>query len=255
MVGMMQDLEYWLREHEGSVLCYSGGLDSTALLCNCISYIPKKFEAVFFELPMTTERQKRTALKNASEMGCELHIIRVGEDMLKDMLKNDSDRCYQCKKAIYSLAKEFAEDNGYQYVLSGDNYDDLSEERLGRRPAEEYGVLSPLEILGIGRCEIREFIREKGLDLIKDTCMATRYPQGTVLTEEMFRYAEECESEVRRISGLRQLRVRISGKEMTVQTSEEEMSKMMSFSDRISSILTEMGADKVTLSEEPYRNV
>jgi len=48
--------------------------------------------------------------------------------------ENPPNRCYLCKKELFSKIKRIAEDEGYKFVVEGSNYDDLGDYRPDLRP-------------------------------------------------------------------------------------------------------------------------
>ena len=241
MDGIIPELEGILRPLNDPVLCFSGGLDSTVLLRNMKEFC-KGFTVLFVRLPMNSERQVRTAKDIADYLDVPLRIETVGWDGLKGIENNGPDRCYVCKRAIYSFAKAIADGNP---ILSGDNMDDRDSERPGHRAGKELGVVNPFKDARIGKTGIRKALAEMELPfvMVKDTCMATRYPEGTFIGEREMRFAEGCESAVRKVSGLKQVRVRIHGDRALVQTDGSELDEMIRRRTQITYELKSRGLD------------
>ena len=250
--GIIEELGPVLASFRHPVVCFSGGYDSTALLRNALEFCDD-VTALFVVLPMNTQRQIDSAGKVAEHLGADLTVARLGWDDLKGIENNGPDRCYICKKAIYSLAKAIAVDSP---VLAGDNADDRDDERPGHRAAEDKGVINPLKDAGIGKSRIIRAVEELKLPfpMFKDTCMATRYPVGHPITERDMRFAEGCESAVRKVSGLKQLRIRIDGNRALVQTDESELPEMVRRRTQITYELKSRGLD-CDLDLEPYKGL
>ena len=244
MNGIIAELEAPLKSMRNPVLCFSGGLDSTVLLKNVKEFC-ENFTAVFFRLPMNTERQTGLAEDIASFLDIPLKIIDLGWDDLRGIEGNGPDRCYICKRTMYSAARRLAGSMGSDTIIAGDNADDDMSDRPGHRAGMEIGVVNPLRDAGIGRTRIVGAISEMNLPfhMVKDTCMATRYPVGTPIGEREMRFAEECERAVRKVSGLEQLRVRIKGDRATVTTDISEMDQLVRFRTQITYELKSRGLD------------
>jgi len=108
----------------------------------------------------------------------------------EDFVRNPYDRCYYCKRKIYSAFLERLAAAGRAPVLmDGTNLDDLGDFRPGRRALAELGVKTPLADLGIAKKTVRQMAKMLGLaawDYPSSSCLATRIPAGTELTRERF---------------------------------------------------------------------
>ncbi len=76
---------------------------------------------------------------------------------------NSPDRCYYCKKELFSRLKDIAAEETYAYILDGTNADDSKDWRPGRRAAKEEGVQSPLHDTGLTKNAIRALSKTLGL--------------------------------------------------------------------------------------------
>ena len=250
MNGIVAELGPILGSMKDPVVCYSGGLDSTVLIRNAAEFCDG-FTALFVRLPMNSSRQLEVAEGVAESLGIDLTVAELGWDDLAGVERNDADRCYLCKTAIYRKARDIA---GTSPILAGNNADDSDTYRPGHRAGREQGVIDPLKEAGIGRKRVIQAVDELHLpfQMVKDTCMATRYPLGRPIGEREMRFVEDCESAVRKVSGLHQLRVRIDGGRALVQTSEPEMGEMVRRRTQITYELRSRGLD-CDLDLEPYK--
>ena len=230
---------------DGVAICFSGGLDSTVLADLAVRALGDRAVAVMVDVPMMTSRQRDAAMRIASSIGIRLVTAKLGYGDLPDILENTHDRCYICKTAMYRAVRAKADELGIGTVVNGEIVDDLSEDRPGMRAGEENGIVRPFIDAGIGRESIREHIESMDLPLkmVKDTCMLMRYPEGMPVTEGDLKTIEELESEVRRVSGLAQLRVRRKGDRYTVQTSSAERDVMLDSLDAIGDVFIDRGLD------------
>ena len=244
MDGMITELKDVMGGLADPVICFSGGLDSTVLLRNAKEYC-RSFTALFIRLPMNTERQVDTAKRVAEQLGVPLRIDALTWDDIKGIENNGPDRCYICKRAIYTKAFSIADSMGSKIVLAGDNADDDVTKRPGHRAGVELNVMNPLREAGIGRRRIIQAIDEMDFPfpMIKDTCMATRYPEGHIIGEKEMRFAEDCEKAVREVSRLKQLRIRYDGNIATVSTDPSEMGEMYRLRTQISYELKARGME------------
>jgi uncharacterized protein len=110
---------------------------------------------------------------------------------------NPADRCYHCKKAIFTALLAAAEAQGYEAVMDGTNASDDTSDRPGMKALVELGVLSPLRLCGITKAQVREYSRAAGLftwDKPAYACLATRIPTGMPITDEDLNRVEGAEA-------------------------------------------------------------
>jgi uncharacterized protein len=141
-----------------------------------------------------------------------------------EIAENPADRCYYCKKAVYSRIIELAEADGYDIICDGTNASDDATERAGMRALSELGIRSPLRECGMTKKEVRRLSREAGLfthDKPSYACLATRIPTGTPITEPQLETAEQAEQALRAF-GFSDFRIRIYGKTAKIQLPEAQ---------------------------------
>lgn len=73
------------------------------------------------------------------------------------------NRCYVCKKVLFSSLFEEAAKLGVETIADGSNLDDLGDYRPGLKALEELQVKSPLREAGFTKADIRALSRELGL--------------------------------------------------------------------------------------------
>ena len=215
----------YLDGYDGVAVAYSGGVDSTVLLNIVSKRFPNKHVGVFVDSPLLSRRQRDSALRTASLIGAKTVIVKLDWNDLENIMKNGRERCYHCKRAIYSVVREIADDLHISVCVDGENSDDKPDERPGRRAAIEFSMKSPFCDLKIQRKDIVSYLNGMKLPdvVVKDTCMATRIPVGTPFSYEDLRNVEKYESVVRDVSGVNQIRVRLSGRDAVLYTSPSEI--------------------------------
>jgi len=247
-----------LCEHIASMkkiaVSYSGGFDSTVLLAATVKMLPKDHVAVLADVPMLSQRQRRNALAVARELGADIVIADLCWDCMPGVNDNTKERCYLCKKAIYSAVRSIANDRGYTVCADGENSSDRADERPGRRAAAELGIVSPLRELGLTKDVVRRMFAGLRLktDVQKETCMATRFPEGRPFSDEDLRRAEECEEIIRNISGVRQIRMRLRDGHAELVTSSSEIDLLLLREHELSSALYEKGVPNIKISRKGY---
>lgn len=123
----------------------------------------------------------------AREIGVRLLIESVEPLTWQDVAANPVDRCYHCKKRIYSLFLETLRLHDIACLMDGTNQDDLDDDRPGLLAIKELGVVTPLAQAGLTKSEVRQLSRELGLptwNRPSSSCLATRICSGMALTSE-----------------------------------------------------------------------
>ena len=103
------------------------------------------------------------------------------------MASNPPDRCYHCKRSLFTALLAAAKADGFPVVLDGSNASDDAGDRPGMRALRELEVRSPLRECGLTKSDVRRLAREAGLpvwDKPSYACLATRVPTGTAITRE-----------------------------------------------------------------------
>jgi uncharacterized protein len=201
-----------ISELKSVVVAFSGGVDSSLLLAMCINVLGRdQVLAVTVESAIHPSVERGLAAKLAAQLGAR-HLV-VGSDVLSDpdFYDNSPQRCYFCKRGIMRTLREIADQEGLAHIVHGANVDDMGDFRPGSRAATEAGARAPLQEAGLTKDEIRAISKEMGLptwDAPSMACLASRFPYGTMLTEEGLKRVDEAENYLRETLLLRQLRVR-----------------------------------------------
>ena len=237
-VAVPDSLRSYLQSKRRIAVAFSGGTDSTYLLYAALECgIEVKAYTVRSAFQPKTETER--AIDLAKELGTETKIIDV--DILSDpsITANPEDRCYFCKKHIFSAIKQCASNDGYEYIADATNASDDPSGRPGMRALEEMGILSPLRICGIGKPEIRRLSRLAGLptwNTPSNSCLATRIPCGMRIDGKLLERTEAAEEELHAL-GLRDIRVRTTDDGARLETTADESHILESVRDEAEEIL------------------
>ena len=171
-------------------------------------------------------------------------------------LKNPSDRCYHCKKALLTEVLRIAQEHGMRYVVVGENADDVHAHRPGRKAAEQMGVRSPLAEAGLTKTDIRALSKTMGLptfDRPQTACLASRIPYDERITEKKLDQIEEAEK-VLRSMGIKQLRVRHHGDIARIEVEAGDIKNMMRKKESIIRSFKKIGFVYITLDLQGFRS-
>ena len=143
---------------------------------------------------------------------------------LPEVAANPADRCYHCKRALFTRLTAAAVADGFPLVLDGSNASDDASDRPGMRALAELGVRSPLRECGLTKSQVRAMARQADLpvwDKPSYACLATRVPAGTPLTAAGLARVERGESALMAL-GLSDFRLRLRGNEALLQVRPEQ---------------------------------
>src|SRR3989338_11474703 len=241
------------------LVAYSGGVDSTYLLYAAREILGEKHVlAVIAQSPTYPVEEVEAAIKVADALDVECRLIETKEFDDENFLCNSTDRCFYCKKELFSRLKMLADEKGIEHIVDGSNYDDRADYRPGSRAKKELGVRSPLQEVGLTKTEIRDLSKEAGLptwDKPSMACLSSRIPYGTRIDEGILKMVGEGEKYLRSL-GLKQLRVRHHNNIARIEVDQHSLPKIMECDvmDGIVKKFEDLGYVYVTLDLKGYRS-
>jgi len=257
----IQDKYNKLLEHisayERVAIAFSGGVDSTflcraAMEASCLRPI-----AISLVSPFIPHREVEEAKDLAKKIGIE-HVCIQAQLLSETVAANPKDRCYHCKRIVFTTLLQTAAGYGIDTILDGSNADDRYDYRPGMRALAELGIHSPLLEIGLGKNEIRELSKILHLPTWNKpsfACLASRIPYGDRINTEKLKKIEEAEAFLRKI-GFHQYRVRVHGDIARIEVAPDERLRFFNEErlDEISTALKRIGFLYVAFELSGYRS-
>ena len=244
-------LEQFFSQHPKAALAFSSGVDSAYLL-----WAGLQAGAEVWPYFVKTPFQPRFELEDAYRL-CEqldVDLIVLDYDVLdqETVVSNPPDRCYHCKRWMFSKLKRYAASEGFSLLIDGTNASDDGGDRPGMQALAELEVRSPLRECGLAKERVRALSREAGLftwDKPSYACLATRVPTGQAITRSCLEKVERGEESLSCL-GFRDFRLRLGFRGAKLQLLEGQLPLVL---ERRTDILNALEADfpEITLDLRP----
>lgn len=253
------------------LVALSGGVDSVFLLVFAHKlWGDDRIAALTATGPHFADDELAYAKQLCEALGVSHKRIKA-DDVLSEIRHNPPDRCYLCKKEIFSRLKERADMRGY-VLADGTNLDDLDDYRPGYQALQELGIASPLKDAALTKKEIRQALKaladederfaaaltlKNGAPVWEKpafACLASRIPYGELITTEKLNAIYEAEIFLQSL-GLSQVRVRHHGDVARIEVLPEERCKFCdaNFMDRVNEGIKKCGFSFAALDLGGYQ--
>lgn len=246
-------LELWYSKRKGSIVAYSGGIDSTLVL-----YLARKFQGrdkaigVISNSESLKNKDFTLAQSFCEEFDIQINIIKTNELTDIRYSQNPINRCFYCKDHLFHDLQEMKKEYPGFEILSGTNYDDLGDYRPGIDAAQKNQVLSPLVECKITKDEIREIARQFNLpnwNKPASPCLSSRIPYNQAVTLEKLKQIEAAEDLLNNY-GFEDVRVRHFESYGKIEVQKADLEKLKSVIDFVIVEMKAIGFERIEIDEE-----
>ena len=240
-------------------VAFSGGVDSTLLLKIASDSLGAgNVLALTAVAPIIPEFEIEQSKKLAQMFGVVHRLIHNQALDDPEFVKNSPQRCYYCKRAIFSRFFDELKLFGFANLLDGSNLDDMADFRPGHKALKELGVRSPLLEAGLTKQDIRDLSKQLKLptwNMQTLACMATRFPYGTPITIDKLEKIERCESWLREHS-FHNYRVRCHDRLARIEISPDDFPRLLTenLREELVAAFKRHGFDYISLDLQGFRS-
>jgi len=251
-------LQLELRSLGRLLVAYSGGADSAYLAWAAHRALGSNMLAVIADSPSLARTHLADALAFANENQIPIEVISTSELDRPDYIRNDGQRCFQCKDELFTVMEELRAARGFDAIAYGVNVDDQGDFRPGQQAARQHQVAAPLLSIGLTKQEIRDLAHEAGLrvwDKPASACLSSRIEYGRPVTREALDVVERGEDAIRAL-GFHQFRVRHHGEIVRIEIAQDELDRALNpaMAAQFTVIFKQLGFKFVTLDLEGFRS-
>lgn len=253
----LAQLEGYLDRLGTVLLGYSGGVDSALLAVAARRALGSgRFLAVIGRSASYPAVQYATATALARQFDIPLLELDTAELEDPAYRENTPDRCYFCKRELWTTLAAVARARDLATIIDGTNADDTGEHRPGMRAAGEFGIVSPLADLGWTKAMVRDAARGLGLptwDAPASPCLSSRIQYGLEVTPARLHQVEMAEAFLRELGVQGNLRVRHRGEAASIEVEAAMRPVVEDAWERVEARFLTLGFTRATLDPRGYR--
>ena len=249
----LNDLEQWFKKREGSIVAFSGGIDSSLVL-----FLARKFQGkeraigVISNSESLKNKDFKLAQEFCQQFDIHLEVIKTEELVDERYNQNPINRCFFCKEHLFHDLSSICEKFPGFHVLSGTNADDLGDYRPGIDAAKQFEVLSPMVDCKVTKEELRAIARYFNLpnwDKPASPCLSSRIPYNHTVTLKKLKQIEAAE-DILNEYGFEDVRVRHYGNYGKIEVLREDLDKLSVVQNEVVQKITALGFERCEIDSE-----
>lgn len=249
----LNELEKWYAQRKGSIVAFSGGIDSTLVLFLARMFQGKKNAiGVISNSESLKKKDFDLARSICNEFDIWLEVIKTNEISDERYNSNPLDRCFFCKDHLYNDLGTVKEKYPSFDVLNGTNYDDFADYRPGLKAAAKYEILSPMADCLVTKEELRQIARHFNLpnwDKPASPCLSSRVPYNHAITAKKLQQIEDAEN-ILNDFGFGEVRVRHYDTFGKIEVPQKDIERLILIEDEIAGKLKTLGFEKCVIDTE-----
>lgn len=249
----LSELEQWFKNREGSIVAFSGGIDSSLVL-----FLARKFQGKEKAIGVISNSESLKSKDfNLAKVFCQqfditLEVIKTKELDDDRYNQNPINRCYFCKEHLFHDLSSISQKYTGFHILSGTNADDLGDFRPGIDAAKKYEVLSPLVDCQVSKEELRQlahYFELPNWDKPASPCLSSRIPYNHTVTLQKLRQIEAAE-DILNEYGFDDVRVRHFGNYGKIEVLYDDLQKLTEIENEVIKKITALGFDRCEIDYE-----
>jgi pyridinium-3,5-biscarboxylic acid mononucleotide sulfurtransferase len=253
----LNDLQNIIRAMDSVAIAFSGGVDSTFLLKVTHDLLGERGVAVTASSSTYPEREFKAAVDFVNGAGIKHLVIAAEELDIEGFADNPLNRCYLCKRKLFTQIVEIARQSNIKFVADGSNVDDIQDYRPGMAALNELGIVSPLREANLTKDDIRALSKRMDLPTWNKpafACLASRIPYGQKITRQKLAMIEKAEQYLQDL-GFQQIRVRHHGDIARIEVSPQERTRFADekLMDQVNEQFRQLGFAYTALDLKGYR--
>jgi len=246
-----------LKKFKNIVISFSGGVDSTFLLKIAHDILKENVLAITAKSSTFPKRELNEAISFTSKNKIQHIVFEFDELNIEGFSNNPPNRCYLCKRELFSKIITIANQENICHIADGSNFDDINDYRPGLIALNELSILSPLKENKLTKEEIRILSKELNLptwDKPAFSCLSTRFPYGQKITLDKLQMIEKAEEFLFSL-GFTQIRVRHHGDIARIEVSPNERNIFfdLDLMDKTHHFFKSLGFNYICLDLKGYR--
>lgn len=256
--GRLEELLRAFADVESAMVAFSGGLDSSFLLYIAREVLGDRAAAFTAVSPFVPARELKFARALASRLGVRHFLVDMDPLSIPELARNPVNRCYLCKKIVYTKGLGLAREHGFSTFMDGTTATDLTQHRPGRQAVTELRVTTPLMVASMSREDIRQISRMADLETWNKnpiSCLATRLPYETLLEPKTLLRIDRAE-EFLDSCGFAGVRVRVHADVVRIEIQPQSLARMVEdpLRSQVCRELKSLGFAYITVDLEGFRS-
>jgi len=249
----LEALKQWFLNDTGSIVAFSGGIDSSLVL-----YVARllqgkeKVIAVISQSESLKTRDFELAQSFSKLYDITMEVIVTKELDDERYNVNPINRCFFCKDHLYHDLQSIVDKYPGYRVLNGTNIDDHGDYRPGLEAALKYKVYSPLADCNITKEDIRQiagFYNLPNRDKPASPCLSSRIPYNHKITRKKLMEVEKAENFLNDF-GFKDVRVRHYGEFGRIEVNPGDIQRLITIKETVIEKIKEFGFNRIEIDEE-----